>query len=380
MRSKRNRTLDVFRTVAILSVLIYHFYVLADDPYQGNQILNRFLGIGGELGVTLFFIISGFGIFSSLSKMESEQERIGVSEFLKKRFFRILPQYYACLAILLLITSSAQYVNKKGMFDVITHLFFIHNWFPSTHGSINGVLWSMGTIFQFYFIAVFIYRAVRKNKWLTCVLSIVVSVGAKFVIFHWILPNTQAEPSWYFVYARQIITALDNFVFGMILCCILKRLHQKGRKAFWGIGAALSFGACCWWIWEVEKYSPYSDTVFGYVWHTVFAALLTIFILCVCGLGFRFKSPVSRIVLWISKYQYGIYIWHFLIASTLLSYSTAVQAIARNSFVIFTVLMCVICCVAGYASTVVFESISYKEQWNKLKEELLGIGENSRGR
>ena len=163
MGCKRNRTLDVFRTVAILSVLIYHFYVLDHYPYQGNKVLNRFLGIGGELGVTLFFIISGFGIFSSLSKMESAQESAGVKDFLKKRFFRILPQYYACLIILLLITSEAQYINKKGMFDVATHLLFIHNWFPSAHGSINGVLWSMGTIFQFYFIAVFLYRGIRKK-------------------------------------------------------------------------------------------------------------------------------------------------------------------------------------------------------------------------
>lgn len=369
---KRNKTIDIFRAVAILAVLIYHFYVLCNYPYQGNVILNRFLGIGGELGVTLFFVISGFGIYNSLQRMEAREEKIKVGSFLKKRFLRILPQYYACLAILLLITSNAQYANKKGLFDIGTHLIFIHNWFPSTHGSINGVLWSMGTIFQFYFIAVFIYRAMKKNKWITCIGAVVVTVAAKYIAFHWILPQVQADASWYFIYSRQIITALDNFVVGMLLCELLGRMDKEGRRIGYGIGTAVSFGIVCWWSWMTQNHSPYADSLFGYVWHTVFAVVLALLIYCVCGLRIEFKGMFSRVILWISKYQYGTYIWHFLITTTLLGYSSAVQTISRSSFVLFAVCMSILCCIAGYASTVCFESVSYKKQWEELKGEFLG--------
>lgn len=371
MSKKRNYTIDIFRAVAILSVLVYHLYVLAGYPYQGFRPLNRCFGIGGELGVTLFFIISGFGICSSLDRMTVQDEKIKVRTFLKKRFLRILPQYYACLAILLLITPNAQYMNRTGLFDIGTHLIFIHNWFPRTHGSINGVLWSMGTIFQFYFVAVFIYRALGKNKWLTCLGAIIVSVGAKIVIFHWILPGAETSLSEYFIYGRQIITALDNFVFGMVLCRILAESKEVKQKAVLCIGSIGILAVICWWIWQVETKSPYSDNLFGYLWHTVFALLLTVFMYLVCRMEWGFRGKISRIVLWISKYQYGIYIWHFVIASTLLSYSTAVQRILGHSFLAFAVCVSIICCMAGYASTLFFESVSYRKEWEKLKSEFM---------
>ncbi len=372
MNQKRNYTIDIFRTIAILSVLIYHFYVLANYPYQKNVILNRFIGIGGELGVTLFFVISGFSICTSLQKMEETENGVNSKEFLKKRFLRILPQYYVSIAIVLLLTSSAQFVNKKGLFDIFTHLFFVHNWFPSTHGSINGVLWSMGTIFQFYFISVFLYKLMKRNKWIVCISSIGITICVKFLIFHLIFPRISVETSWYFIYARQIVTALDNFVLGMLLCMLLKETRFNIKKSMVYIGSILISVGICFWIWQTETKSPYADNIWGYTWHSVFAVLLTILIYLICGLELELKGFISRVLLWIAKYQYGTYIWHFLVASTLLSYSSAVQVIARNSFLIYALSMCFICCGIGFASTVFFESVSYKEQWNKLKQELLG--------
>lgn len=365
---KRNRTIDIFRTIAILSVLIYHFYVLCNYPYQEHAVLNRMIGIGGELGVTLFFIISGFGIYNSLFRMEEKENKIVMKSFLKKRFLRILPQYYVCIAILLLITSNAQYMNKSGLFDIGTHLIFIHNWFPSTHGSINGVLWSMGTIFQFYFIAVFIYRLMKKNKWLVCAGAIAVTVAAKYVAFHLILPSVQAEPSWYFIYARQIITALDNFVLGMLLCEVLRKNPKEGKKPVYAAVSLLVLCMTVGWIWMTQNHSPYGDDLFGYLWHTVFAVLLTVLIYCVSRLEIRFEGFISRVLLWIARYQYGTYIWHFLIASTLLGYSSALQVISRSSFILFTILAGGICCIAGYASTLWFESVSYKGMWTEVKQ------------
>ena len=368
-REGRNRTIDIFRAIAILAVLIYHFYYFCDYPYQAHTILNRFLGIGGELGVTLFFIISGFGIAASLQNMEEKEGKISAKRFLQKRFLRILPQYYACIGILLLLTSSAQYVNKKGLFDVFTHVIFIHNWFPSTHGSINGVLWSMGTIFQFYIVAVWVKKIFDKNKWLTVGGAVLISVGLKILFYHWILPARAADASWYFIYARQIFTALDNFLFGMLLHSLLQSDRIKWRKGSAAAGAVVSLGFCCWWILLLIKYSPYADNLMGYIWHTVFAFGLTVLMYFICALHFSWKGIVSRIILWISKYQYGTYIRHFVVTSTLLTYSSAIQIIARNSFIIFSLSMTVLCCFVGYASTVFFETVSYREEWKKIKED-----------
>lgn len=373
MRQNRNRTIDIFRAVAILAVLIYHFYYFCGYPYQDHVIWNRFLGIGGELGVTLFFIISGFGIDVSLERMKEKYGKISAINFLKRRFLRILPQYYACLGILLLLTSSAQFINKKGLFDIFTHMIFIHNWFPSTHGSINGVLWSMGTIFQFYFIAVFIKKLFDKNRILTTICSVIISVGVKVLLYHWILPGIATDASWYFIYARQIVTALDNFMFGMMLHWLLTNSRKEWKKTTALAGGVLAGAFCCLWILLLIRYSPYTDDWIGYLWHTVFAFGLTVMMYFFCKMQLQWRGIGSNCLFWISKYQYGTYIWHFTVTSTLLSYSSAVQIISRNSYILFTIGMTIVCCLVGYASTIVFESISYGEQIKKLKEEFFGL-------
>ena len=53
---KRNRTIDIFRTIAILSVLIYHFYVLCNYPYAEYKLLNRIISTGEKLASLCFLL------------------------------------------------------------------------------------------------------------------------------------------------------------------------------------------------------------------------------------------------------------------------------------------------------------------------------------
>ena len=70
---RRNKGIDIARAIAIMSVLIYHFYVLIDgNRYTDYPIVHGLILVGGEIGVTLFFIISGYGIFLSIKRMEEK--------------------------------------------------------------------------------------------------------------------------------------------------------------------------------------------------------------------------------------------------------------------------------------------------------------------
>ena len=60
---KRNKGLDIVRTFAVMSVLIYHFYVLVDNTrYLSHPMLHKLISTDGEVGVTLLSIIIGYGI------------------------------------------------------------------------------------------------------------------------------------------------------------------------------------------------------------------------------------------------------------------------------------------------------------------------------
>ena len=147
----RNRNMDIFRSIALLTVMVYHFWVVTGSFSFLPSPVTTLISLGGEIGVTAFFGLSGFGIFCSLKKEESEKQKFSISNYVKRRAIRIIPLYYISILFTLLLIN-AQSLSVDGVKDILAHIFFIHNIFPQYHGSINGVLWTMGVIVQFYII------------------------------------------------------------------------------------------------------------------------------------------------------------------------------------------------------------------------------------
>jgi len=82
---QRLATLDTFRGVAALSVVLFHLTLHQyDAPFQLNW---------GATGVDLFFIISGFVIFLTLNKTQS------VLDFVVARFSRLYPVYWTAVTL-----------------------------------------------------------------------------------------------------------------------------------------------------------------------------------------------------------------------------------------------------------------------------------------
>ncbi|GAA3270484.1 acyltransferase [Paenarthrobacter aurescens] len=79
--------LDGLRTVSIAMVLVSHM----SDPHIWGF-------LNGSLGVTLFFVISGFLITSLLTREERRRGRVSIIRFYVRRAFRILPLYYLALS------------------------------------------------------------------------------------------------------------------------------------------------------------------------------------------------------------------------------------------------------------------------------------------
>ena len=81
--SNRIAILDGFRAIAILSVVLYHYFDRWNDPqfpYFGGSFFHN-----GALGVPFFFMISGFVIYYTLENTAS------FKLFWKKRFIRLFP-------------------------------------------------------------------------------------------------------------------------------------------------------------------------------------------------------------------------------------------------------------------------------------------------
>ena len=223
---KRIKNIDLLRAGAILYIMLYHCYVLSGQPWQSHTAIHTLLTLGGEVGVTLFFLLSGYGIYLSLSSSEARGCLPGWRAFMKKRCIRIMPQYYVCITVLLIFMSTQMFSNE-GLRHILAYYTFTENFSPVTHGSINGALWTMGVIFQFYLVAPFLYKAVRKNWLVSAIVSIVFTVICRFAVVRYLHNSGISDNSVYFVYERQVFSALDNFVLGMAAAAFWKQTGDR---------------------------------------------------------------------------------------------------------------------------------------------------------
>lgn len=149
MNGKRDQTIDFFRGVAILLVVLFHF--TARLPQSALNIsegapLPVFFG---WVGVYFFFIISGYCIFMTLERSAS------VGQFLARRFSRIYPAFVAAVLLLFVFglvfaVPSVPEANFRevapGPGDVVLNLLFlgeIGEW-------VDGAFWSIAVEIKLY--------------------------------------------------------------------------------------------------------------------------------------------------------------------------------------------------------------------------------------
>ena len=140
-----------------------------------------------------------------------------------------MPQYYVCVTVLLIFMST-RLIGSDGFRHLFAYYTFTENLSPVTHGSINGALWTMGVIFQFYLIAPLLYRAVKKNWLISSIAAILFTVFCRILIVRYLRAGGISDTSIYFVYERQVFSSLDNFVLGMAAAAFWKHAEKKIQK------------------------------------------------------------------------------------------------------------------------------------------------------
>jgi peptidoglycan/LPS O-acetylase OafA/YrhL len=100
--NKRIPGLDIARAIAISLVVFSHSLWISDFF---PPLVNWFMRLSGTIGVEFFFVISGFLIGKIVLRM-LEKEDFSLSDivfFLKRRWFRTLPNYYLILFVNVLL-------------------------------------------------------------------------------------------------------------------------------------------------------------------------------------------------------------------------------------------------------------------------------------
>ncbi len=148
--------IDALRGFAAISVVIYHYTARYIKLYP-SDFDHYFKLLHGNLGVELFFIISGFVIFLTVQKTETP------FRFLIKRFIRLYPTYWICLLFSYIITNSYGLQGKETTFyDLLINFSMLQ--YGLLVPSIDGVYWSLFHELMFYFLIAFSFKFVKTKK------------------------------------------------------------------------------------------------------------------------------------------------------------------------------------------------------------------------
>jgi peptidoglycan/LPS O-acetylase OafA/YrhL len=164
----RISSLDGLRGIAIALVLFDHIQ---------DSLLHHYLRpwtSTGYLGVTLFFVLSGFLITSKLLENPLDLKR-----FYLRRFFRLTPAAWTYLLVLLVLTRTTGRPYTTFA-EVRACIFFYRNFYGFM--GVAGHFWSLSVEEQFYLVwpVTLLLAGVARSRWI----ALFGAIGC--ALFRWI--------------------------------------------------------------------------------------------------------------------------------------------------------------------------------------------------
>jgi peptidoglycan/LPS O-acetylase OafA/YrhL len=159
MISRRFASIDALRGLAALGVVFSHisqhqsFVQTPATPFWLGAALDQACSYG-RVGVTLFFVISGFCIhlrWASIRR-EGRDAHIDFASFWKKRFRRLYPPFFVALVFYVGVQTWDGTIRWSSFdaYDLVSHLLMVHNFDERTIFSFNGVFWTLAIEEQLY--------------------------------------------------------------------------------------------------------------------------------------------------------------------------------------------------------------------------------------
>jgi len=162
------RYLEGLRGLAALDVTFYHIWghTLNSMPLTGFRAVARdWIGaiLHGRIAVDVFIVLSGYLLMRPVARSADGRLPGGISVYLQRRAWRILPPYYAALllalALELLIPALRTPLSRQwedslppfGAMNIAAHFLLVHNLSFHWASKIDSPMWTVATEWQIYF-------------------------------------------------------------------------------------------------------------------------------------------------------------------------------------------------------------------------------------
>lgn len=337
--SEKNRFIEIWRGIAVLVVVHFHFTGRLPSEALGSATPASFGNDIGKIGVYIFFVISGYLIAQSLSMSRS------LADFYAKRISRIWPLFVVAGIFIFIfvrilpppsVDSELVSFNREqaGFVDLVMTSFFLADF---GFRWVDGVFWSILVELKFYFFAG-LFAAFFRNRYIEffCVFAIVLSLidGMLVYVSHPITAGFDAgqwqKSASRILHGVLIANYLPFFALGMAL--------HRGK--FDSIFNALLMMACFVFLIAIAD-----DDRFD-------VRRMALFLL-VCASFFVLDHVMFRggILFWFGRYSYALYLFHQLPGLAIIKALTPLLGINLAT-------------IAGFASVVLFAwFFSFLAEW-----------------
>jgi peptidoglycan/LPS O-acetylase OafA/YrhL len=216
------------RGLAAFAVFCQHTYLLTGKPAVG-PVLSWLFAMGGT-GVDVFFTLSAFlltvpFVVATLDATPAPNLR----EYGRRRLLRIVPAYYAQIAILLGLTALGSVQgwvwNAPTFGSVLAHLTFYLDAWPLVFPQVPS-WWTLPVEMCFYLFLPLFARCLRPGRWWWLLLGIVASLAYRYLLMH---AGSGLRPGMQITWGDQFPGRLHEFLVGMLAAYAYVRLKAAGR-------------------------------------------------------------------------------------------------------------------------------------------------------
>ena len=294
---KRVGSLDLLRSIAILSVLSFHVYDISKDnlPLFLKSIFDY-----GWVGVDLFFILSGFLISMHTISFYERNPKLTLFERIKtfwvKRWFRTLPLYFF---ILLLYTVIMPFFGYPFRGESWRYVIFSQNFMPSHQAFLQS--WSLAVEEHFYLVFPFLFFPFAKAKWrkFLWVGLIFLCLILKFSLYPGL--TTENPVIHWATYFR-----LDSLAWGVLLAETYS--YWKGSRVIARL-STVTFPLFLFLFIFLDQSSYRVE--FYFIRYTLLSLAFSSFLIAVYEV--KLNGVWKSLLYWVAVLSYGAYVWFALV-------------------------------------------------------------------
>ncbi len=352
--------LNGLRLIAALLVIVHHVEQLKYLYDLPNNFSSSFVQIIGELGVILFFVLSGFLITYLLLEEEKRTQTIAVNNFYVRRILRIWPLYFLIVVLALFLLPNISWFtlpeyDKLRVYEnlsskILLYVFFLPNLVTPLFGIVPYAshLWSIGTEEQFYLIWPPILKFFKKYR-----LHLMLFIVVGYLMFARALFSSRTDliPLKYELNAFWQTFNIASMAIGGFFALLLHSQHGAlkiflNKYLFYFV---LGFTSMMLYRGVYFPHITVNDLQFPYLYKEFYSIWFGIIILNFAANRENVISLEQPFIRYLGKISYGLYMYHPI--AIVLALRTAVWLGAPVDALLYPLAL---------ALTVLLAGVSYK--------------------